>query len=147
MEHLHLQVAFVFDAHLLTYRIRLVALADSASLQQSSYFWSTDELQTMETFFSDQLFPALRKSRAVESLSFLTVQSLNIAMSTFARMLMFIPPRVLKDLVRIIQLEQVCLAVHLLCIDAPLSRGRILKVIISGEHAGVWQHRRRQTWE
>ena len=107
VEHLHLQLAFVFDAHLLSYRLRLVALADSTSLQQSSYFWSTDDLQTMETFFSDQLFPPLRKSRSIDSLSFQAVQSLNIAVSTFVRMLMFIPPRVLKDLVRIIQLEQV----------------------------------------
>lgn len=115
IEHLYLQFAFEFDRHRLTYRIRLVSLPENPASPQPTYFWSSDELQLMETFFTDHLFPSLRlpqsandqNSSLIDAFTVAIFQSFCMTFQVFARMLCFIQARVLKDLVKIIEIEQV----------------------------------------
>jgi hypothetical protein len=77
-----------------------------------------DELQTMEIFFNEVFFPLSILSNSINqvitptmdimSLAAVT-QNRNTAMGAFERMLSHIHPRVLRDLVKIIRLEQVIL--------------------------------------
>ena len=96
----------------MAYRIHLTSTSESISPQKSSLAWSSDELQTMEIFFSEHLFPfthALHQSTASSSdpFSFSTFQTLNVAMVSFVRLLSWIHPQLLQDLVKVIKLEQV----------------------------------------
>ena len=112
LEHLYLQLAFEYDVQRLTYRIRLVSLPENASSSQSIYFWSSDELQLMETFFTDELFPSLRSS-SIEYFSLEMFQSLCLTFQTFARMLSFFQARLLKDFVKILENDQTPQIQHL----------------------------------
>ena len=110
-----MQLAFVYDNRLLNYRIRLISLAESNSITTpTNYFWSTDEFRTIENFFADHLFPTSRMSHinntfvsSIEQLSTRRLQTLTIAITSFAKMLSIIQARTLKDLAKIIELDQV----------------------------------------
>ncbi|CAF4366238.1 unnamed protein product, partial [Rotaria sordida] len=112
IEHLSLQISFVFDIPTTLYRIYFISLFDSTSQQQqSNIFWSRDELQIMEIFFNNTFFPLSPLSNlimpSIDILSLQASQNLSTAMGSFERMLSLIHPRILKDLVKIIGLEQV----------------------------------------
>lgn len=87
------------------------SLYDSTSQQQTNIFWSLEELQTMEIFFNETFFPLSPSSNlampSIDVLSLQGSQNLNTAMGSFERMLSIIHPRIFKDLVKIIRLEQV----------------------------------------
>ncbi|CAF1028589.1 unnamed protein product [Rotaria sordida] len=121
IEHLSLQIAFVFDINTATYRIYCTSLMDSSSQQQqqqqqqqSNFGWSSDELQTMELFFNENFFPSSILSNSqnqiimptMDILSLSAAQNRHTAMGAFEKMLAHIHPRVLRDLVKIIRLEQ-----------------------------------------
>ncbi|CAF1025919.1 unnamed protein product [Rotaria sordida] len=111
IEHLSLQISFVFDIPTTLYRIYFISLFDSTSQQQqSNIFWSRDELQIMEIFFNNTFFPLSPLSNlimpSIDILSLQASQNLSTAMGSFERMLSLIHPRILKDLVKIIGLEQ-----------------------------------------
>jgi len=101
LDHLYLQLAFEYDFHRLTYRIRLVSLPDNPSLLQQNYFWTSDELQLMETFFTEQLFPSSNDDMSLE-----LFQNLCLTFQNFARTLCFLQARLLKDFVKILEIEQ-----------------------------------------
>ena len=117
IDHLSLQIAFAFDSNTATYHIQLTSVADASSQQQQSGFgWLTDELQTLEMFLNDNFFPLSILSNAMNQVVMPTMdvlslaaftQSRNTVMGAFEKMLAFIHPRVLRDLVKIIRLEQV----------------------------------------
>ncbi len=73
---------------------------------------------------------------SLDILSLQASQNLNTAMGSFERMLSLIHPRILKDLVKIIRLEQVDLNEFLIGLCFFLLF-RILKLIIYGEYVGV----------
>lgn len=117
IEHLLLQIAFVFDSNTASYRIHFTSLADSSSQQQQTNFvWLPEELQTMEQFFNESFFPtsilsnsanqAIMPTNDILSLATVT-QSRSTAVGAFEKLLSCIHPRVLRDLVKIIRLEQV----------------------------------------
>jgi hypothetical protein len=105
IENLSLQLSFVFDIPSAIYRIHLT------SQQSSNIFWSLDELQTMEIFLNMNFFPISSLTNnvlpSIDILSLQATQNLNTAMGSFERMLSLIHPRILKDLIKIIKLEQV----------------------------------------
>jgi hypothetical protein len=115
-----LQIAFAFDGNTATYRVQFTSPFDSSSQQQqqqqSNFSWSSDELQTMEIFFNENFFPISILSNSMNQIIMPTndilslataVQNRNTAMGAFEKMLSNIHPRVLRDLVKIIRLEQV----------------------------------------
>ncbi|UJR25327.1 hypothetical protein I4U23_006678 [Adineta vaga] len=118
IEHLSLQIAFVFDSNTAMYRIQLTSMMDSSSQQQQqqpNFTWLPDEIQILETFLNESFFPMSVLSNTMNQVitPTLDVSSLasttpnrNSVMATFERMLSFIHPRVLRDLVKIIRLEQ-----------------------------------------
>ncbi|CAF2842556.1 unnamed protein product [Rotaria sp. Silwood2] len=110
IEHLSLQISFLFDIPTTIYRMYFISLFDSTSQQQSNIFWSPDELQIIEIFFNDTFFPLSPSSNlimpSIDILSLQATQNLTTAMGSFERMLSLIHPRILKDLVKIIRLEQ-----------------------------------------
>ena len=115
IEHLSLQISFVFDIPTSIYRVHFISLFDSSQQQQqqqsSNIFWPPDELQLMERFFNENFFPVSPLTNlmmpAIDILSLQASQNLNTAMGSFERMLSLVHPRILKDLVKIIGLEQV----------------------------------------
>ncbi|CAF3339599.1 unnamed protein product [Rotaria sp. Silwood1] len=120
IEHLSLQIAFQFDINTATYRIHCTSLLDSSSQQQqqqqqSNFGWSPDELQTMEIFLNENFFPLSILSNSQNQITIPTMdilslaastQNRNTAMGAFEKMLSHIHPRVLRDLIKIIRLEQ-----------------------------------------
>ncbi|CAF0807683.1 unnamed protein product [Adineta steineri] len=123
IDHLSLQIAFVFDSNTATYRIHFTSTADPSSQQQqqqqqqqqSNFTWQPDELQTMETFFNDNFFPTSILSSGTNQIITPTMdilslaaasQNRNTSMGSFEKMLSHVHPRVLRDLVKIIRLEQ-----------------------------------------
>ncbi|CAF0747923.1 unnamed protein product [Adineta ricciae] len=112
IERLSLQISFVFDSFTNIYRIRLISIFDPAlPIQQSSnIFWSPNELENMETFLNETFFPVSPYTNIttppIDILSLQASQNLSTAMGSFHRMLTLIQPRTLKDLVKIIELEQ-----------------------------------------
>ncbi|CAF0730411.1 unnamed protein product [Rotaria sp. Silwood1] len=117
IEHLSLQIAFQFDINTATYRIHCTSLIDSSSQQQqqSNFGWSPDELQTMEIFLNENFFPLSILSNSQNQITIPTMdilslaastQNRNTAMGAFEKMLSHIHPRVLRDLIKIIRLEQ-----------------------------------------
>ncbi|CAF0853162.1 unnamed protein product [Rotaria sp. Silwood1] len=110
IEHLSLQISFVFDIPTAMYRMYFMSLFDSTSSQPSNIFWSSDELQLMEIFFNETFFPLSPISNLImpsnDILSLQASQNQSTAMGSFERMLSLIQPRILKDLVKIIGLEQ-----------------------------------------
>jgi hypothetical protein len=111
-----LQIAFLFDSNTATYRIHFTSIVDSSSQQQSNFGWLQDELQTMETFFNENFFPVSILSNAINPIIVPTMdilslgavaQNRNTAVGAFEKMLSIVHPRVLRDLVKIIRLEQV----------------------------------------
>ncbi|CAF3486334.1 unnamed protein product [Rotaria socialis] len=110
LEHLSLQLSFIFDIPTAIYRMYFTSLFDSTSQQQSNTFWSPEELQIMEIFFNETFFPLLPLTNLtmppIDILSLQASQNLNTAMGSFQRMLSLVQPRILKDLVKIIRLEQ-----------------------------------------
>ncbi|CAF4742641.1 unnamed protein product, partial [Rotaria socialis] len=118
IEHLSLQIAFVFDSNTGTYRIHFTSLVDSCSQQQqqqSNFGWLQEELQAMETFFNDNFFPISILSNSMNQIVTPTIDVLSLAaatqnrntvMGTFEKMLSHIHPRVLHDLIKIIRSEQ-----------------------------------------
>jgi hypothetical protein len=88
-----------------------ISLFDPSSQQQSNIFWSPDELQIIERFCNENFFPLSPLSNvimpSIDVLSLQASQNLNTAMGSFERMLSLVHPRILKDLVQIIALEQV----------------------------------------
>ena len=116
IEHLALQIAFVFDSHISSYRIHFTSITDSSCQQyQSTLSWLPDELQTMETFFNEQFFPLSILPNSTNPVVRPTIDVLSLGvpsnrsttMATFEKLLANIHPRVLRDLVKIIRLEQV----------------------------------------
>ena len=62
----------------------------------------------MEIFFNENFFPSANTIMTpIDILSLQASQNLNTAMGSFERMISLIHPRILKDLVKIIRLEQV----------------------------------------
>ena len=119
IEHLSIQIVFVYDSNTAMFRIQLTSTSDSTSQQQQApnFVWLNDELQTLETFFNENFFPISILSNSTNQIITPTLDALSLAsttpnrnsvMATFARMLSFIHPRVLRDLVKVIRLEQVC---------------------------------------
>ncbi|CAF2044531.1 unnamed protein product [Rotaria magnacalcarata] len=120
IEHLSLQIAFVFDSNTGTYRTHFTSLVDSCSQQQqqqqqSNSGWLQEELQAMETFFNDNFFPISILSNSMNQIVTPTIDVLSLAaatqnrntvMGTFEKMLSHIHPRVLHDLIKIIRSEQ-----------------------------------------
>ncbi|CAF0742948.1 unnamed protein product [Adineta ricciae] len=117
IEHLSIQIVFVFDSNTATFRIQLTSISDSTSQQQQApnFVWLNDELQTLETFFNETFFPISILSNSTNQVITPTLDALSLAatapnrnsvMATFERMLSFIHPRVLRDLVKVIRLEQ-----------------------------------------
>ena len=107
IDHLSLQFAFEFDISSTTYRISLT----QQQQQQSNVFWSPEELQALEFFLNKNFFPSSPTSNLImpsmDILSLQAPQNGSTAMASFQRMLSLIHPRILKDLVKIIQLDQV----------------------------------------
>ena len=93
------------------YRMRFTSLFGSTSQQQPNTYWSPDEIQIMETFFNNIFFPLssqpILTMPSIDMLSFQASQNSHTAMGSFERMLSIIQPRILKDLVKVIRLEQV----------------------------------------
>ncbi|UJR23584.1 hypothetical protein I4U23_026573 [Adineta vaga] len=112
IEHLSLQISFLFDSSTTVYRIHFISLFDSSlsTQQQSNVFWSPDELKSIERFFNETFFPISPYTNlttpSIDILSLQASQNLSTAMGSFQRMLSLIQPRILKDLVKIIGLEQ-----------------------------------------
>ncbi len=110
IEHLSLQIAFVFDSNTGTYRIHFTSIVDSSS-QQVNFNWQSDELQIMEIFFNENFFPCSINQVIMPTIDVLSLgaatQNRNTAMGAFEKMLSHVHPRVLRDLVKIIRLEQV----------------------------------------
>ena len=100
------------------FRIQLSSMSDSSSQQPQApnFVWVNDELQTLETFFNENFFPTSILSNStnpiitptLDALSLSAAANRNSTMATFERMLSYIHPRVLRDLVKVIRLEQVC---------------------------------------
>ena len=107
IDNLSLQISFEFDIPSSIYRIRLIL----PQQQQSNIFWSSEEIETMETFFNYNFFPLSPTTNLVipstDILSFHAAQNSSTAMGSFERMLSLIQPRILKDLVKIIRLGDV----------------------------------------
>lgn len=105
IDHLSLQFAFEFDTSSTIYRISLT------QQQQSNVFWSPEEIQALEFFLNKNFFPPSPTSNLImpsmDILSLQAPQNGSTAMASFQRMLSLINPRILKDLVKIIQLDQV----------------------------------------
>lgn len=147
-----MQFAFVFDHQSSTYRIHLTSLFDASSQQQpTSFIWSPDELQTLETFFNDTFFPFSSSSnqitmQSLDLLSLGTIPNRTTAMGAVEKMLAIIHPRILRDLVKVIRLEQVSSSFDETHRQADIidvfSLRRILKAIISGVYAGVLPFRK-----
>lgn len=111
-EHLSLQLSFLFNLSTTIYRVQLISLFDSTIQQQQSHiYWSPDELETVEVFLNDTFFPISPLSKltmpSIDALSLHAPQNHNTSIGAFGRMLSLINPRVFKDLVKIISLEQV----------------------------------------
>ena len=85
-----------------------------SSTQTPNFSWSNDELQTMETFFNETFFPSSNPNNpcVMPTMDILSLgaatQNKNTAMGSFEKMLSHIHPRVLRDLIKVIRLEQVC---------------------------------------
>lgn len=131
IDHLSLQFAFEFDIPSAIFRISLTQ-------QSSNAFWSPDEIQALEFFLNKNFFPTSPTSHLImpsmDILSLQAPQNGSTAMGSFERMLSLINPRILKDLVKIIQLDQVD---FISIFSKIFLRFRILKHIISGKYAGV----------
>lgn len=96
--------------------MQFTSIADSSSQQQPNFVWLPDEIQTMETFFNEHFFPVSILSNAMNQVVMPTMdilslgaaaQNRNTAVGAFEKMLAHVHPRVLRDLVKIIRLEQV----------------------------------------
>jgi hypothetical protein len=105
-------MSFIFDISTAIYQIYISSLFDSTS-QQPNVDWSPDELHTLEKFLNENFFPLSSISNlivpSIDILSLQASQNLSTAMGSFERMMSLIHPRILKDLVNIIRLEQVYL--------------------------------------
>jgi hypothetical protein len=119
IEHLSLQIRFSFDNPTGVYRIHLQSLFDASQQQQqqqqTNFIWQSDDLQILETFFNDTLFPLSISPNtsnpvmmpSLDILSLGALQNRSTAIGALEKMLSVIHPRVLRDLVKIIRLEQV----------------------------------------
>ncbi len=81
------------------------------SSQQTNFVWQSDELQIMETFFNENFFPVSTNQIVMPTMDILSLgaatQNRNTAIGAFEKMLSNIHPRVLRDLIKIVRLEQV----------------------------------------
>ena len=112
IEHLSLQITFAFDNQSSIYRIHLASLFDPSLQQSTNVVWGQEELNIFETFLNDVLFPLSSVSNQImmPSIDILTLGAMpnrNSAVGTLERFLSIIHPRVLRDLIKIIRLEQV----------------------------------------
>jgi hypothetical protein len=108
-----------------------------------------DELQTMEIFLNDIFFPLSILSNSISQVITPTIdilslaavtQNRNTAMGAFEKMLSHIHARVLRDLIKIIRLEQVIFLIKYLIvkkINYSSMYFRIPKIIIYGVYVGV----------
>jgi hypothetical protein len=106
-----------------------------------NFVWQSEELQIMEIFLNENFFPSsiLSNSIITPTIDILSLgaasQNRNTAIGAFEKMLSLIYPRVLRDLIKIIRLEQVRFY-----LEESKKRSfifRIRKIIIYGEYVGV----------
>lgn len=109
IEHLSLQISFTFDINTGSYRIQFTSVVD-VSTQTPNFSWLTDELTALETFFNDIFFPLTNYHICVPTIDILALGAATFnrptTMAAFEKMLSQIHPRILRDLIKIIRLEQ-----------------------------------------
>ena len=113
IENLCLQIAFVFDPSTSIYRLQLTSLFDAASQLPTNFMWQQDELNLLETFLNDALFPVVNTTNqimmpSIDMLPLAAAPGRPTVIGVLEKMLSIIQPKVLRDLIKVIRLEQVC---------------------------------------
>lgn len=125
LEHLSLEITFEFHIPSSSYQIHLITTQDSANSL------TNEEIQIFETFLNRNFFPISPitnfSTPSIDILTLFAPQNTATAMGSFERMLTLIQPRLLKDLIKIIRLENNPESHHLWsarwCITIPQGNG------------------------
>jgi hypothetical protein len=140
-----LQFTFAFDIPSSSYHLHFTTYQDASSQQQlNGPLWSPDELQTLEKFFNETFFPLSPISNdsqrpimpPLDVLSLAAVSPRSTLMLAFQKLFCQAPIHVLRDLVKIIRLDQVSVT-NIRSIHNEFDDFRIRNTNIGGVFDGV----------
>lgn len=111
IENLFLQLAFLFDPQTSIYRLQLTPLIDGNSQQTTNFMWQHDEINLFEKFLNDTFFPTVHETNqsmmpSIDILSLGVMSGRPTLVGALEKMLSMSPPKLLRDLIKIIRLEQ-----------------------------------------
>ncbi|CAF1268652.1 unnamed protein product, partial [Didymodactylos carnosus] len=107
MEHLALQLQFIFDKISGLYRIKFTTTEQAPiASQQQQCLWLYDELQTLDTFFNEIFFTIYPLPMAIDIISLHSTANRGTVVATLQKLFTFIQSKILKDLIKIMRLEQ-----------------------------------------